>query len=187
MPSRHPGPQARQRILDVALELFAAKGYAGTSVRDLAEGLGVTKAAITYHFAKKEDILRELVNRPGDSFDDVLRRHESRPVAVIDLFVEVLEVLVAQPVQFHALAMDPSVQQLCNLHDRAASQRRRLVQLIAGPEPEADDLLRARVAVGTLYGAALEAAPATEGPRLDRRQCELIARAAYAGLQRTTD
>ena len=47
----------RQRILDVALELFAEHGYEKTSLREIAEHLDVTKAALYYHFKTKEDIL----------------------------------------------------------------------------------------------------------------------------------
>jgi AcrR family transcriptional regulator len=50
----------RERILDVALELFIEKGYDKTSLREIAEQLGFTKAALYYHFANKEDILMAL-------------------------------------------------------------------------------------------------------------------------------
>ncbi|HWM38542.1 MAG TPA: helix-turn-helix domain-containing protein, partial [Streptomyces sp.] len=40
----------RQRIQDVALELFAQRGYDKTSLREIAEHLDVTKAALYYHF-----------------------------------------------------------------------------------------------------------------------------------------
>ena len=50
----------RERILDVALELFNAQGYDKTSLREIAERLGVTKAALYYHFERKEDLLLEL-------------------------------------------------------------------------------------------------------------------------------
>ena len=50
----------RQRILDIALELFTEQGYEKTSLRQIAERLGFSKAAIYYHFASKEDILFEL-------------------------------------------------------------------------------------------------------------------------------
>jgi hypothetical protein len=40
----------RARILDAARTLFAERGYAGTSMRDLADALGMTKAALYYHF-----------------------------------------------------------------------------------------------------------------------------------------
>jgi AcrR family transcriptional regulator len=47
----------RQRIQDVALELFAEQGYEKTSLREIAEQLDVTKAALYYHFKTKEEIL----------------------------------------------------------------------------------------------------------------------------------
>lgn len=54
-------PQStRDRILDAALDLFIEKGYEGTSLRELAERLGFTKAALYYHFASKDDILMAL-------------------------------------------------------------------------------------------------------------------------------
>jgi AcrR family transcriptional regulator len=55
-----PRGSTRERILDVALELFNERGYDGTSLRDISERLGVTKAALYYHFERKEDILLEL-------------------------------------------------------------------------------------------------------------------------------
>ena len=50
----------RERILDIALELFIEHGYDKTSIRDIAERLGTTKAALYYHFKSKADILLEL-------------------------------------------------------------------------------------------------------------------------------
>ncbi|HEY3765993.1 MAG TPA: helix-turn-helix domain-containing protein [Gaiellales bacterium] len=58
--TRKPRGDTRERILDVALELFNEQGYDGTSLREIAERLGITKAALYYHFERKEDILLEL-------------------------------------------------------------------------------------------------------------------------------
>jgi AcrR family transcriptional regulator len=55
----------RQRIQDVALELIAEQGYEKTSLREISERLGVTKAALYYHFKTKEDIVVSL-------FDDLM-------------------------------------------------------------------------------------------------------------------
>lgn len=52
----------RQRIQDVALEMFAERGYEKTSLREIAEQLGVTKAALYYHFKTKEDIVISIVD-----------------------------------------------------------------------------------------------------------------------------
>jgi len=50
----------RERILDVALDLFTDQGFDGTSMREIAERLQITKPSIYYHFASKEDILLAL-------------------------------------------------------------------------------------------------------------------------------
>src|SRR5271154_3361262 len=50
----------RERILDIALELFVTQGYDKTSLRDIAGRIGTTKAALYYHFERKQDILLEL-------------------------------------------------------------------------------------------------------------------------------
>jgi AcrR family transcriptional regulator len=57
---RHQGAETRERILDVAQQLFIQQGYDKTSLRDIAERLGITKAALYYYFERKEDILLEL-------------------------------------------------------------------------------------------------------------------------------
>jgi AcrR family transcriptional regulator len=53
--------RTRDRILDVALDLFTAKGYDATSMREIAERLDITKPALYYHFDSKEDIVRALL------------------------------------------------------------------------------------------------------------------------------
>jgi AcrR family transcriptional regulator len=57
----HARPDTRERIQAVALELFAEQGYDKTSLREIAERLDVTKAALYYHFKSKEDIVTSLV------------------------------------------------------------------------------------------------------------------------------
>jgi AcrR family transcriptional regulator len=71
---RRPRGEMRQRILDVALELFNEQGYDKTSLREIADRLGVTKAALYYHFERKEDILLELHLRLHDLGRDVLEQ-----------------------------------------------------------------------------------------------------------------
>ncbi|WP_331753145.1 TetR/AcrR family transcriptional regulator (plasmid) [Streptomyces sp. NBC_00637] len=62
----------RQRIQDVALELFAEHGYEKTSLREIAEHLDVTKAALYYHFKAKEDILVSLFDDLGRPVDELI-------------------------------------------------------------------------------------------------------------------
>lgn len=61
---RTSGADTRRRILKTASALFAQRGFAGTSIRDISDELGLTKAALYYHFTSKEDILAELVTEP---------------------------------------------------------------------------------------------------------------------------
>ncbi len=58
---RLPPARTRERILEVALELFTHQGYDKTSLREIAEPLGCTKAALYYHFESKDEILSALV------------------------------------------------------------------------------------------------------------------------------
>lgn len=53
----------KERILDEALKLFAQSGYMGTSMNDIADRLGVTKAALYKHYKSKQEILDSIVVR----------------------------------------------------------------------------------------------------------------------------
>ena len=53
----------KERILDVALELFAQSGYLGTSMSDIAKQLGITKGALYKHYTGKQEILDSIVER----------------------------------------------------------------------------------------------------------------------------
>jgi AcrR family transcriptional regulator len=71
----------RERILDVALDLFVDQGFDKTSLREVAERLGVTKAALYYHFKSKDDILftlhlpvHDLVRRAAEQLTDPASR-----------------------------------------------------------------------------------------------------------------
>lgn len=69
----------RDRILDAALDLFIEQGYEKTSLREIAERVGVTKAALYYHFASKEEIIRTLVRPLYDAVGPLAQALRSRP------------------------------------------------------------------------------------------------------------
>lgn len=56
---------SRDRILDAALDLFARQGYAGTSVRQIAEAVGMRAPSLYSHFAGKAAILSALIEAYG--------------------------------------------------------------------------------------------------------------------------
>ena len=53
----------KERILEIALELFAQSGYLGTSMSDIAKQLGITKGALYKHYTSKQEILNSIVER----------------------------------------------------------------------------------------------------------------------------
>ncbi|WP_329135070.1 TetR/AcrR family transcriptional regulator [Streptomyces sp. NBC_01476] len=79
-PPHHPRrSDTRRRIQDVALELFAEHGYEKTSLREIAERLDVTKAALYYHFKTKEDILVSISEDLARPVDELIAWAESQP------------------------------------------------------------------------------------------------------------
>lgn len=69
----------RARIHQVALELFTEQGYDKTSLREIAERLGVTKAALYYHFKSKEDIFRSILDDQRREMDAFIAWGERQP------------------------------------------------------------------------------------------------------------
>jgi AcrR family transcriptional regulator len=72
---------ARNKILNVAIELFARKGYAGSSIREICEAAGVTKPVLYYHFQDKEHLYQELMfdifNRTRQNLQRLSKFHGS--------------------------------------------------------------------------------------------------------------
>ncbi|GHH85467.1 TetR family transcriptional regulator [Streptomyces sulfonofaciens] len=76
---QHRRGNTRQRIQDVALELFAEQGYEKTSLREIAERLDVTKAALYYHFKTKEDILLSIFEDVGKPMTELIDWGKQQP------------------------------------------------------------------------------------------------------------
>ena len=62
MDSQQPANSTRQRILECAAKLFAAKGYTETSMRELASAVGMKGASLYNHFPSKSAILEFMLN-----------------------------------------------------------------------------------------------------------------------------
>lgn len=95
--SRRPGrPPAgsenkRERILVEANAIFARRGFAGTSIGDVAKAAGISKAGLLHHFASKESLVSEVLAR-RDAVDNELLAPESRTVwEHLDRWVELVE------------------------------------------------------------------------------------------------
>lgn len=78
------GIPAREAILLEAARLFRLRGFDGTSTREIAKAVGIRQPSLYYHFPKKEDILRELVeaaSEPWHAFLPQLRAVAGRSAA----------------------------------------------------------------------------------------------------------
>ena len=101
-PSPSDGAGTRERILDISLELFTTQGYEKTSLREIAEQLGFSKAAIYYHFESKEAILMALHLRLHALGLDALRNID-RETMTLEVWSTLLDHLIDQMLSHRAL------------------------------------------------------------------------------------
>jgi AcrR family transcriptional regulator len=62
----------RDRIHQVALEVFAERGWEAATLREVADRLGITRPALYYHFTSKEDILASIHHQLAGSVDEII-------------------------------------------------------------------------------------------------------------------
>jgi AcrR family transcriptional regulator len=93
----------KERILEEALRLFAQSGYMGTSMNDIADQLGVTKAALYKHYKSKQEILDSIVEKmnqmdrkrvkeydmPEGNMEEVIEGYQSTALDKIRQFTKV--------------------------------------------------------------------------------------------------
>ncbi len=60
--ARKVDPTKRERLLDIAAELFLAKGYDAATMQELADLSGLHKSSLYYYFKSKEDLLKQLTS-----------------------------------------------------------------------------------------------------------------------------
>lgn len=137
------GAGTRERILQIAQELFVDHGYAATSIADIAEGLGTSKAALYHHFKSKEQILEELLATAEAALTrlaDFALTHPDAP----ELLGAVIDVTVSAGPLLRLIDGDPSV--MHQVADRLGLWRRmdEIVMALAIDDPGRGAQIRAR-------------------------------------------
>ena len=182
MPDTDAG-DTRQRILAVAQELFASQGYAGTSIADIANRLGMSKASLYYHFRSKADIIDELLAAPLAAYTELAENASAGRHTAEELLAAIIAMTVDARALSDTMGNDPSVQAV--LGGRAAQHQIQqindaLVAALAGPRPGATAKIRAHAAFVVAKQGTL-AVMAAGGGRLSRGQrAELMAAALRA-------
>lgn len=70
---------SRQQVLDAAIAVLAKKGITGTSVQDIADGAGLSKGAVHYHFESKDDLLVRVLERCCEVIEERVRAVFAEP------------------------------------------------------------------------------------------------------------
>jgi AcrR family transcriptional regulator len=144
------GRDTRSRLREVALQLFAEQGYEKTSLREIAERLGVTKAALYYYYPSKEDIVRSLVEDYVGKLDELIDWAKSQPFAgstKAELIRRYLDIVANGAEVFRMLQQNQAaVSGLASAKERGELFRGRmdaLVDLLTGPDASLRDQVRA--------------------------------------------
>jgi AcrR family transcriptional regulator len=160
------GASTRERILDVALDLFTEQGFDGTSMREIAERLDITKPSIYYHFASKEDILMALHMRMHELSKAALARLPGQTVTLQawgSLLDELLDQMAGQRKLF--LMHERNQAALEKLHrndhdDEHHDLRQRVRQALTDPSLSLRDRVRMACSLGAVLGGLLMAGDA---------------------------
>ena len=152
-----PRSGTRQRIQEVARDLFLQQGVQRTSLQDIADKLGITKPALYYHFASREELVRSILVPLIEEGERFVAEQESRGD------VDAREVLEGY-FDFHYRHREDLVLVLAELTmladlgliDKVLAWRDRLGKLVFGPTPTLAQSTRAVVAFGGLQDCCLQ-------------------------------
>jgi len=135
--------------------MFTEHGYEATSLREIAEALGVTKAALYYHFKSKEDIVRSLVEDYFGRIDALVAWGETEPpgpgrrAEILRRYVAIVQEGEAAFRMLHQ--NQAAIKSLSGSKNTGQLFRERmgpLIGLLTGPDPGLEDRLRAAMALG---------------------------------------
>ena len=173
----------RVRALGTALELFSRDGYDGVSMRQIAEELGVTKAALYHHFTSKEEIARELVGSYLAAIEDIVRWAERTHPELEELLARWVELVRAQGLQIGKF-INANQRLIRELGLTAGDGPRRGIDRVAdtvvAPDAPPELRMQVRMALIALHTAAI----AAEGLPMESDEVFRIARDVAATIVR---
>ena len=147
-------PDTRTRIESTALELFIQQGFSATSLQQIADRVGVTKAALYYYFPSKADLARSIFRPWKEDLDAFLDQAEAAgDWTKRELIGNAFDVLVRHQGAFTAMMVDGSILRHVDLVEWTAEWASRLEHLIVGPNPTVAEKTRVAVAFGGLNDA----------------------------------
>lgn len=157
----HRRTDTRDRILSVALRLFATQGYATTSLREIADELGVTKAALYFHFKTKEEILSGILLGHLEAINTMVEEatpYVSTLAGREQLLRRVAEYQAGRSAYLIRLIRE-NFTEISNLPFGVEIKRgqHRLLDALAGPDATVADRIRARTAFVAVQTAAMAA------------------------------
>jgi AcrR family transcriptional regulator len=142
----------RARILAEAVDMFTRHGYHRTSLRALADRLGITKAAILYHFPAKERIIAALMEPFVDALEEAIERAAAVPQP--ESRIVMLEGLLDAYFDFQPLLRmartDATVFTHEPIYQRIVRLPRRTVEVMIGPDADLGERVWAMQLVSTL-------------------------------------
>jgi AcrR family transcriptional regulator len=75
----------KERILLVAVQLFAKRGFVAVSVRDIANMVGIKAASLYYHYASKDEIFTDILNKIESVYSDYYTRLDAKIINATSL------------------------------------------------------------------------------------------------------
>jgi AcrR family transcriptional regulator len=145
----------KAEIRAVALELFARQGFDKTSLRQIAERLGVTKAALYYHYPSKNDLLLALLAPLHEDMDALFARFADGPAEPRDLLGAFYDVCVRHGALLMAVLTDLGALDGVGLVDSVLEWRDRLDVMLVGADAPTPARMSAVMAIGGLQDVAV--------------------------------
>jgi AcrR family transcriptional regulator len=172
-----------RRIASLALARFRVSGFVGTSIADLAGALGVSKAAIYYHYRSKDALLHRLIDPLLDAIDACIHDHTT-PAASAQtarpLLGAYLAVLLTHRDTVPLVATDVAVLNHPTIGPRLHAQNQQLRALLTTPDTSVAARLRAEAALGAIWRPLIAEPPLD---LTDPAHQHILINAAVAALQ----